>query len=37
MFSRLLDLLTRQFPEPGVFQPGPRGPYLHRDEQRQAN
>ena len=34
MFSRLLDLLVRQFPEPGVFQPGPRGPYRHHGEQR---
>ena len=37
MISRLLQVLTRQFPEPGVFQPGPRGPYLHHGERRQAN
>lgn len=37
MLSRLLQLLTREIPEPGVFQPGPRGPYLHPSGRRQAN
>lgn len=37
MFSRLLQLLTREIPEPGVFQPGPRGPYRHQGGRGQAN
>lgn len=35
MISRLLELLTRQFPAPGEFHAGPRGPYpLHDDRRR---